>query len=33
MSISKQEYVNALDWLMTNYDFKENDREGENINE
>ena len=31
MSISKQEYVNVLDWLMTNYDFKEkeDDREGE----
>lgn len=23
MSITKQEYVNVLDWLMSNYDFRE----------
>ena len=29
MSITKQEYVNVLNWLMLNYDFEEDKREGE----
>ena len=27
--ITKQEYVNVIDWLMTNYNFEEDNREGE----
>ena len=27
--ITKQEYVNVLDWLMSNYDFREDSKEGE----
>ena len=28
-TITKQEYVNVIDWLMTNYNFEEDNREGE----
>lgn len=28
-TITKQEYVNVIDWLMSNYNFEVDNREGE----